>query len=147
MSRPSHPPRLHYADYTWRRVQIMKLFLMQFSPFYCHLIPLRAKYPPQHIELLPTRFKLSLFCYILRVQNFAQVLWINLYNFQSCKALFETHCTSTFVICNREGCTVYLYSVFQKELYNCTNTFVKLFLKHTQHTVYLKLPALISMLL
>jgi hypothetical protein len=28
--RPSHPPQLHYCNYTWRRVQIMKLFIMQF---------------------------------------------------------------------------------------------------------------------
>jgi hypothetical protein len=27
---PPHPPRLHYSNYTWRRVQIMKLFIMQF---------------------------------------------------------------------------------------------------------------------
>jgi hypothetical protein len=26
----------------------MKLFIMQFSPFSCHLISLRSKYPPQH---------------------------------------------------------------------------------------------------
>jgi hypothetical protein len=38
MPRPSHPPRLHYSNNTWRRVQIMKLFVMQFSPFSCHLI-------------------------------------------------------------------------------------------------------------
>jgi hypothetical protein len=33
MPHPSHPPRLHYSNYTWRRVQIRKLFVMQFSPF------------------------------------------------------------------------------------------------------------------
>jgi hypothetical protein len=38
MPRPSHLPRLHYSNYTWRRVQIMKLFVMKFSPFSCHLI-------------------------------------------------------------------------------------------------------------
>jgi hypothetical protein len=32
MPRPSHPPRLHCSNNTWRRVQIMKLFIMQFSP-------------------------------------------------------------------------------------------------------------------
>jgi hypothetical protein len=25
--RPSHSPRLYYSDYTWRRVQIMKLYV------------------------------------------------------------------------------------------------------------------------
>jgi hypothetical protein len=30
MTRPSHPPRLDYSNYTWRRVQITKLLVMQF---------------------------------------------------------------------------------------------------------------------
>jgi hypothetical protein len=47
MTRPSHP-RLDYSNYTWRRVQITKLLVMQFSPITRHLIPLRSKYPPQH---------------------------------------------------------------------------------------------------
>jgi hypothetical protein len=29
---PSHPPWLDYSNYTWRRVQLMKLLIMQFSP-------------------------------------------------------------------------------------------------------------------
>jgi hypothetical protein len=33
MACPSHPPRLDYSNYTWRREQIMKLPVMQFSPF------------------------------------------------------------------------------------------------------------------
>jgi hypothetical protein len=32
MSRLPHPPRLYNSNYTWRRVQIMKLLVMQFSP-------------------------------------------------------------------------------------------------------------------
>jgi hypothetical protein len=32
MARPSHLPRLYYSSYTWRRVQITKLLIMQFSP-------------------------------------------------------------------------------------------------------------------
>jgi hypothetical protein len=28
MSRPPHPPWLDYSNYTWRRVQIVKLFIM-----------------------------------------------------------------------------------------------------------------------
>jgi hypothetical protein len=31
MARPSHPPRLDYSNYTWRRVQITKLLVVQFS--------------------------------------------------------------------------------------------------------------------
>jgi hypothetical protein len=42
MPLPSHSPRLDYCNYTWWRVQIMKLFVMQFSPPSCHLIPLRS---------------------------------------------------------------------------------------------------------
>jgi hypothetical protein len=51
MPRPSHLPRLHYSNYTWRRVQIMKLFIMQYSLFSCHIISLRSKYLPQHSVL------------------------------------------------------------------------------------------------
>jgi hypothetical protein len=51
MPRPSHPPRLHYSNYTWRRVQIMELSVMQFSSFSRHLISLWSKYPPQHLVL------------------------------------------------------------------------------------------------
>jgi hypothetical protein len=40
MSRPPHPPRLYNSNYTWRRVQIMKLFVMQLSPPSRHYIPL-----------------------------------------------------------------------------------------------------------
>jgi hypothetical protein len=54
MSRPSLPPRLDYSNYTWRRVQIMKLLVMQFSPFTSHLIPLRSKYPPS-VYVLPLK--------------------------------------------------------------------------------------------
>jgi hypothetical protein len=32
MSRPSYPPRLDYSNYTWRRAQITKIFIIQFSP-------------------------------------------------------------------------------------------------------------------
>jgi hypothetical protein len=31
-----------------RRVQVMKLLIMQFSPISCHFIPLWSKYSPQH---------------------------------------------------------------------------------------------------
>jgi hypothetical protein len=37
-----------HSKYTWRRVQVMKLLIMQFSPTSCHFIPLRSKYSPQH---------------------------------------------------------------------------------------------------
>jgi hypothetical protein len=33
MTRPAHPPRLDYSNYTWRRVQITKILVIQCSPF------------------------------------------------------------------------------------------------------------------
>jgi hypothetical protein len=33
---------------TWRRAQVMKLLIMQFSPISRHFISLRSKYSPQH---------------------------------------------------------------------------------------------------
>jgi hypothetical protein len=48
MPRPCQPPRLDYSNYTWRRVQITKLLVMQFSPFTRHLIPLDPNTPSVH---------------------------------------------------------------------------------------------------
>jgi hypothetical protein len=48
MPRPPRPRRLDNSNYTWRRVQITKLLVMQFSPSSHHLILPRSKYPPQH---------------------------------------------------------------------------------------------------
>jgi hypothetical protein len=42
----SHPPWLHHSNYIWRKVQVMKLLIMQFSPTSCHFCP-RGKYSPQ----------------------------------------------------------------------------------------------------
>jgi hypothetical protein len=36
MPRPPHPPRLVYSSYTWRRVQITKLLIIQFGKFIVH---------------------------------------------------------------------------------------------------------------
>jgi hypothetical protein len=44
----SHPPWLYHSDYTWRRVQVMKLLNMQFSSTSHHFISLWSKYCPQH---------------------------------------------------------------------------------------------------
>jgi hypothetical protein len=51
MTRPSHPPGLDYFNYTWRRVQITKLLVMQFSPTSRHFIPLWSKHSLQHLVL------------------------------------------------------------------------------------------------
>jgi hypothetical protein len=44
----SHPSWLDHSNYTWRRVQVMKLLIMQFSPPSCHFISLWSKYSPQY---------------------------------------------------------------------------------------------------
>jgi hypothetical protein len=49
MPRPSHPPWLDNSNYTWRKFQVMKLLIMQFSPASYHFIPLRSKYSLQHM--------------------------------------------------------------------------------------------------
>jgi hypothetical protein len=41
---PSHPPWLDHSNTIWRRVQVMKLLIMQFSPTSCHLIPTKSKF-------------------------------------------------------------------------------------------------------
>ena len=41
--RPSHQPLCDYPNNVWWAVQIMKLLIVQFSPFPCHLFP-----SPQH---------------------------------------------------------------------------------------------------
>jgi hypothetical protein len=45
---PSHPPWLHHSSYAWRKVQVMKLLIMQPSPTSWHFICPRSKYSPQH---------------------------------------------------------------------------------------------------
>jgi hypothetical protein len=42
MPWPPLPPWFDQSNYTWRRVQVMKLLIMQFSPTSCHLISLRS---------------------------------------------------------------------------------------------------------
>jgi hypothetical protein len=41
-------PWLDYSNYTWRRVQVMKLLIIQCCPTSCHFISLWSKYSPQH---------------------------------------------------------------------------------------------------
>jgi hypothetical protein len=44
MPRPSHSSRFYHLHNIWWGVQIIKLLIMKFSPFPCHLVPLRPKY-------------------------------------------------------------------------------------------------------
>jgi hypothetical protein len=48
MPRQSNPPCFDHPNNTGRRVQIMQLLIMKFSPTTCHFIPLRSKYSPKH---------------------------------------------------------------------------------------------------
>jgi hypothetical protein len=65
----SHPPLLDHSNYNWRRVQVMKLLIMQFSPTSCHFIPLRTKYSAQHPVL---KHRLSLFPPYCQRSNFTR---------------------------------------------------------------------------
>jgi hypothetical protein len=56
MPRPSHPPRLNYSNNTWRRAQIMKISIMQFSPFSCRLISVHQT-PPVYVPPLMSETK------------------------------------------------------------------------------------------
>jgi hypothetical protein len=51
MPCPSRPPWLDHFNYTWRRVQVMKLLIMQYLPTSRHFISLPSKYSPHHLVL------------------------------------------------------------------------------------------------
>jgi hypothetical protein len=58
MSRPPQPPRLYNSVYTWRRVQIMQLLVMQFSPSSYHFIRLWSKQTPSlYSSMSETKFR------------------------------------------------------------------------------------------
>jgi hypothetical protein len=47
MPCPSYPPWHHHSNRIWRRVQVIKLFIMQYSSVSHYFIPFRSKYSPQ----------------------------------------------------------------------------------------------------
>jgi hypothetical protein len=55
----SHPPSLDNSNYTWRRVQVMNLRIMRFSPASRHFIPLRSKYSQHPVLKHPQSMLLS----------------------------------------------------------------------------------------
>jgi hypothetical protein len=82
------PRRLDNSNITRRRIQIMKLLVMQFSPPSRLSIPLRSKYFPQHPVLKHPQFMLLSFyqrpCFT-PIQNQGQnysLVHSNLYIFQ-----------------------------------------------------------------
>jgi hypothetical protein len=55
-----HPPWLEHSNYTWRRVQVLKLLIIQVPPTSHHLISLRSKYsqtPSVYVPLLMSETK------------------------------------------------------------------------------------------
>jgi hypothetical protein len=49
MPYPSHPPWFDHPNNMWWSMQVMKLFIMQSSPSFCHFLPVRSKYSPQYL--------------------------------------------------------------------------------------------------
>jgi hypothetical protein len=47
-SPPSHPTQFYHLNNIWWSLQVMKLLITKLSLFYCHFIPHRTKYSPQH---------------------------------------------------------------------------------------------------
>jgi hypothetical protein len=48
---PSYHPWLDHSNYTWKRLNVMKLLITQLSPTSCLFISLRSKYSFQHFVL------------------------------------------------------------------------------------------------
>jgi hypothetical protein len=65
---PSNPPSFDHSNYTWRRVQVMKLLIMQFSPTSCHFISLRWYFHTYvHVKMVTIQVWMRLLC--LRVSS------------------------------------------------------------------------------
>jgi hypothetical protein len=60
MPFPSDPLWLHHSNCIWRRVQVMKLLIMRFSPASYSFIPLGSKYFSRHPVLEPLSLYSSL---------------------------------------------------------------------------------------
>jgi hypothetical protein len=83
MPCPSHSPWLEHSNYTWRRVQVMKLLIMLFTPtshgFYSSFFrPSYYHSPPSYFftllyaeTVLSSMFLGSSFSYILKATRFA----------------------------------------------------------------------------
>jgi hypothetical protein len=49
MTCPSHSSLFDHPHNIWWGVQIIKFHMLSFCLLPCYLVPLRPKYPPQHI--------------------------------------------------------------------------------------------------
>jgi hypothetical protein len=67
MPRPPHPPRLYNSNYTWRKVQIMKLLVMQFlhPPITPSLF--RSKYSPSTLFSIYTYIHIIYICILIEL--------------------------------------------------------------------------------
>jgi hypothetical protein len=68
MSYVSHSPWLNHSNYIWRRVQVMKLLIVQFSPTSNYFVPLHPRYSRQYLVLTIS----SLFSPDILVSTFSQ---------------------------------------------------------------------------
>jgi hypothetical protein len=77
MPCPSHPPWFDHSNFTWRRAQVMKLLIMQFSSTSCHFISLQSKYSSQHPVLKSTLKIIGwiLFWRVLSSEMWCRVVW------------------------------------------------------------------------
>lgn len=66
---PSHPYWSGHANNIWRSLQIMKLFIMQYSTLTCHVIPLRFEHSSYHPQYV-------LFGNSCETKYFTRCLWI-----------------------------------------------------------------------
>jgi hypothetical protein len=77
---PSHPPWLYHSNYTWRRVQVMKLLIMQFSPTESYVKEKKKSCPSRKQN--PIRPARSLSLYQLNYPEHMQFnVIINLFSF------------------------------------------------------------------
>jgi len=88
MTRPSHSFRFDYPNNIGWGVQIIKLLIMQFSPFPCYFGPLRPTFSPQHPILKqpePTfllQYERPSFTPIQNTRQNYSSLYLNLYIFR-----------------------------------------------------------------
>jgi hypothetical protein len=110
MTHPSQPPRPDHSNYTWRRVQITKLLVMQFSPHFRHLMQQRQTPLPQSFRL-SYLYPTFLMPFSLRFERCF------------CKLKYSVSTQNIDEIWNVESCAIFA----QKGLYKLANTHPALF--------------------
>jgi hypothetical protein len=103
MPCPSHP-WLDHSNYSWQRVQVKKLLIMQFSPISWPLVP--SKYSPEH----PFSNTLILDCLIIHrnylpsIQDFEEAF--------SCLACLTTRSRLPHVLTTFRAICLYILTKF-----------------------------------